>query len=84
MFEVIRVKNGNKTVIENLGVMKEHDFIEFSKKYIGNDLTEWGTIFNNEKDMLKDIEYVKKYGDELWYETEDTNLIINYLKGDND
>ena len=80
MFEVIRTKNDNKTVIENLGTMEEDDFIEFSKKYIGKDTSQWGTIFNDEKEILSDIEFIKGTGNEMWFETEDTNLIINYVE----
>ena len=80
MFEVIRIKNDNKTVIENLGTMEEDDFIEFSKKYIGKDTSQWGTIFNDEKEILSDIEFIKGTGNEMWFETEDTNLIINYVE----
>ena len=80
MFEVIRTKNDNKTVIENLGTMEEDDFIEFSKKYIGKDTSQWGTIFNDEKEILSDIEFIKGTGNERWFETEDTNLIINYVE----
>ena len=79
MFEVIRVKNDNKTVIENLGVMDENELFDFAKHYIGNDLAEWGNIFIDEEDILSDIEYIKKTGNELWFETEDTNLKINYI-----
>lgn len=80
MFEVIRTKNDNKTVIENLGTMEEDDFIEFSKKYIGKDTSQWGTIFNDEKEILSDVEFIKGTGNEMWFETEDTNLIINYVE----
>lgn len=80
MFEVIRTKNDNKTVIENLGTMEEDDFIEFSKKYIGKDTSQWGTIFNDEKEILSDIEFIKGTGNAMWFETEDTNLIINYVE----
>lgn len=80
MFEVIRTKNDNKTVIENLGTMEEDDFIEFSKKYIGKDTSQWGTIFNDKKEILSDIEFIKGTGNEMWFETEDTNLIINYVE----
>ena len=80
MFEVIRTKNDNKTVIENLGTMEEDAFIEFSKKYIGKDTSQWGTIFNDEKEILSDIEFIKGTGNEMWFETEDTNLIINYVE----
>lgn len=80
MFEVIRTKNDNKTVIENLGTMEEDDFIEFSKKYIGKDTSQWGTIFNDEEEILSDVELIKGTGNEMWFETEDTNLIINYVE----
>lgn len=80
MFEVIRTKNDNKTVIEKIGTMEENEFIEFSKKYIGKDTSQWGTIFNDEKEILSDIEFIKGTGNEMWFETEDTNLIINYVE----
>lgn len=80
MYHVVRTKNDNKTIIEDLGYMQEDDFIEFSKQYIGKDTGEYGCVFSDERQLLDDIEYIKQNGDEMWFEYEDTNLQIYYLK----
>lgn len=77
MFEVTRVANDNKTIIDNLGIMDENELINFARNYIGNDLSKYGSIFTDEKDILDDIELIKTSGNELWFETEVTNIIIN-------
>lgn len=82
MFEVKRVKNDNKTVVDDLGVMTREELIEFASQYIGDDTNQYGNIFRNKYDLLSDIDYIEEHGDELWFEWEDTNLKINYLKGD--
>ena len=82
MFEVKRVKNDNKTVVDDLGVMTREELIEFASQYIGDDTAQYGNIFRNKYDLLSDIDYIEEHGDELWFEWEDTNLKINYLKGD--
>lgn len=80
MFEVVRVKNDNRTVVEILGKMSEDEFINFSRQYIGDDKSKWGVIFVDEQDLLSDIEYIKEEGHELWFESPDTNLKIYYIE----
>lgn len=80
MYHIVRTKNDNKTIIEDLGYMQEEDFIEFAKQYIGKDTSEYGCVFRNERELLDDIEHIKQNGDEMWFEYEDTNLQIYYLK----
>lgn len=78
MFHVLRTKNDNVTLIEDLGFMYEDDFIEFAKQYIGEDTREYGCVFSSERELLDDIEYIKQTGNEMWFEYEDTNLQIGY------
>lgn len=80
MYHIVRTKNDNKTIVEDLGYMQEDDFIEFAKQYIGKDTSKYGCVFSNGKELLDDIEYIKQNGDEMWFEYEDTNLQIYYLK----
>ena len=79
MYQVLRTKNDNKTIIDDLGIMSEEDLIEFGKRYIGEDTTKYPNVFRNEKELLDDIDFIKKSGDEMWYEWEDTNINIKYI-----
>lgn len=79
MFEVLRVENYTDKIIDRLGVMNEDDFINFSKKYVG-DISKWGIVFENEEELLRDIDYIKRDGEELWSETKDANIMIKYIK----
>lgn len=45
--------------IEDLGDMTIEEIKELAKEYIGD-------VFVNEKEIQKDMEYIKKCGDELW------------------
>ena len=82
MFEVKRTKNDNKTIIDDLGLMTREELIYFASQYIGEDTTQYGNIFKDEKDLLDDINYIEENGDELWFETRDTNIKIIYKVGD--
>lgn len=46
MYHIVRTKNDNKTIVEDLGYMQEEDFIEFAKQYIGKDTSEYGCVFS--------------------------------------
>lgn len=83
MYEVLRTKNDNKTIIDDLGIMSRQELINFGRKYIGEDTTKYPFVFRNEKELLDDIDFIDKNGDEMWYEWEDTNIQIKYL-GDDD
>lgn len=84
MFKITRVKNYDNKIIDDLGIMEESEFIEFAKRYIGNDTSRWGVIFKSEKELLDNIKFIKENGDEYWSETKDTNLIIKYIKKEGD
>ena len=80
MFEVIRVGSYDNKIIDDLGIMEESEFIEFAKRYIGNDTSRWGVVFKSEEELLDNIKYIKENGDEYWIEMKGTSLIINYIE----
>lgn len=80
MFEVLRTKNDNKTIIDDLGIMNREELIDFGVRYIGEDTTKYPFVFRNKKELLDDIDFIEKDGSEMWYEWEDTNINIKYIK----
>lgn len=82
MFEIKRTKNDNKTIIDDLGIMTKEELIEFASQYIGEDTAQYGNIFKNKDDLLEDIDFIERTGNELWFETRDTNLKILYKVGE--
>lgn len=80
MYEVLRTKNDNKTIVDDLGIMTREELIEFGKRYIGEDTTKYPNVFRNKKELLDDIDFIDKNGDEMWYEWEDTNINIKLLE----
>lgn len=82
MFEIKRTKNDNKTIIDDLGIMTKEELIEFASQYIGEDTTQYGNIFKNKDVLLEDIDFIERTGNELWFETRDTNLKILYKVGE--
>ena len=80
MYEVLRTKNDNKTIVDDLGIMTKEELIDFGERYIGGDTTKYPNVFRNKKELLDDIDFIDKNGDEMWYEWEDTNIIIKLLE----
>jgi hypothetical protein len=80
MYEVLRTKNDNKTIVADLGIMTREELIEFGERYIGEDTTKYPNVFRNKKELLDDIDFIDKNGDEMWYEWEDTNINIKLLE----
>ena len=80
MFEVLRTKNDNKTIVDDLGIMDREELIDFGMRYIGEDTAKYPFVFRNKKELLDDIDFIEKDGSEMWFEWEDTNINIKYIK----
>lgn len=80
MYQVLRTKNDNKTIIDDLGIMSREELIEFGSRYIGEDTSKYPNVFKNKKELLDDIDFIDENGDEMWYEWEDTNINIKLLE----
>ncbi len=80
MYQVLRTKNDNKTIVDDLGIMTREELIDFGERYIGKDTAKYPNVFRNKKELLDDIDFIDKNGDEMWYEWEDTNINIKLLE----
>ena len=80
MYQVLRTKNDNKTIVDDLGIMTREELIDFGERYIGEDTTKYPNVFRNKKELLDDINFIDINGDEMWCEWEDTNIIIKHLE----
>lgn len=53
-------------LIKHIGLYTLDEIKKLAKSYIGEDGSKVGVVFKNEKDIDKNIEYIKEHGNELW------------------